>query len=349
VIRFPHAIGLAALWTLGVGLSPMAWSAPPQEPPAGATAVTAYVETIPGTDLKFEMLPIPAGTFTMGSPASEEKRGDDEGPQHPVQIAPFWMGKCEVTWEEYDQFAFSLDLKKKAREKVDLSKQPETEKKADAVTRPTPPYADETFGFGRNGQPVICITHHAAMEYCRWLSEKTGKIYRLPTEAEWEYACRAGTKTAYSWGDGTENIGEYAWDVDNAEKPEKVGKKKPNPWGLHDMHGNVAEWCLDHYVADAYKPFSTDKPTLGPVNLPDAKEYPYVVRGGSWDDDADKLRSAARRGSNPEWSVQDPQRPQSIWWHTDATFVGFRIVRPVSEQENLKGLKSKVVKGKGTR
>ncbi len=163
------------------------------------------------------------------------------------------MGKYEVTWEEYDQFAFSLDLKKKTRENVDLTKQPETEKKADAVTRPTPPYADETFGFGRNGQPVICITHHAAMEYCRWLSAKTGKIYRLPTEAEWEYACRAGTKTAYSWGDDPEKLDEYAWDVDNAEKPEKVGKKKPNPWGLYDIHGNVAEWCLDHYVADAYK------------------------------------------------------------------------------------------------
>jgi formylglycine-generating enzyme required for sulfatase activity len=350
VIRFPHAIGLtAALGILASGLSPTAQSAPPQEPPAGTAATTPYVEAIPGTDVKFEMLPIPGGTFTMGSPASEEKRGDDEGPQHPVQIAPFWMGKCEVTWEEYDQFAFSLDLKKKTREKVDLTKQPDTEKKADAVTRPTPPYADETFGFGRNGQPVICVTHHAAMEYCRWLSEKTGKTYRLPTEAEWEYACRAGTKTAYFWGDDKEMLGEYAWDVDNAEKPEKVGKKKPNPWGLHDIHGNVSEWCLDHYVADAYKPFSTDKPALGPVILPDAKEYPYVVRGGSWDDDADKLRSATRRGSNPEWSVQDPQRPQSIWWHTDATFVGFRVVRPVSEQENLKGLKSQVVKGKGTR
>jgi formylglycine-generating enzyme required for sulfatase activity len=259
------------------------------------------------------------------------------------------MGKLEVTWEEYDQFAFSLDLKKKARENVDLTKQPETEKKADAVTRPTPPYADETFGFGRNGQPVICITHHAAMEYCRWLSAKTGKVYRLPTEAEWEYACRAGTKTAYSWGDDPEKYDEYAWDVNNAEKPEKVGKKKPNPWGLHDMHGNVAEWCLDHYVPDAYKRFSSDKPALGPVILPDAKEYPYVVRGGSWDDDADKLRSATRRGSDPEWSVQDPQRPQSIWWHTDATFVGFRVIRPLEEQENLRGLKSQVVKGKGTR
>ncbi len=348
--RISHAMSLAAaLWALGGGMNRTADAAPPQEPGPSAGSMTPYVETIPGTEVKFDMLPIPGGSFTMGSPDDEAKRGDDEGPRHPVQIAPFWMGKYEVTWEEYDNFAFSLDLKRKARENVDRTKQPDTEKKADAVTRPTPPYADETFGFGRNGQPAICITHHAAMEYCRWLSEKTGKLYRLPTEAEWEYACRAGTKAAYSWGDEPEKLSEYAWDVDNAEKPQKIGKKKPNPWGLYDMHGNVAEWCIDHYVKDAYKPFPTDKPTSGPVILPDAKEYSYVVRGGSWDDDADKLRSAARRGSDKEWSTQDPQRPQSIWWHTDATFVGFRIVRPLSEQENLKGLKSQVVKGKGTR
>ncbi len=118
-----------------------------------------------------------------------------------------------------------------------------------------------------------------------------------------------------------------------------VGKKKPNPWGLYDIHGNVAEWCLDHYVADAYKQFADGQADRRARSiLPDAKEYPYVARGGSWDDDAELLRSR-RRGaaSNPEWSVQDPQRPQSIWWHTDATFVGFRIVRPLNEQENLQG------------
>jgi formylglycine-generating enzyme required for sulfatase activity len=285
----------------------------------------------------------------MGSPATEDKRSDDEGPQHEVAIAPFWMGKHEVTWDEYDEFAFQMDLKRKQREAVDIAKQPPGEKEADAVSRPTPPYADETFGLGRRGQPVICITHHSAMEYCRWLSAKTGKVYRLPTEAEWEYACRAGTKTAYSFGDDPSKLQEYAWNVDNAEKPQPVGKKKPNPWGLHDMHGNVSEWCLDHYVADIYSKLASEKPARGPVVLPTAKEYPYVARGGSWDDDADRLRSAARLASNLEWSVQDPQRPQSIWWHTDATFVGFRIVRALDEQENLRGLKSLVVKKKGTK
>ncbi|MFI5457351.1 MAG: formylglycine-generating enzyme family protein [Isosphaerales bacterium] len=349
--RLSHAIRLiSAAAVLGLFCTHVARSAP-QEPPPGqaAAAMKAYALTIPGTELKIELVPIPGGTFEMGSPDGEAKRAQDEGPRHAVQIAPFWMGAKEVTWDEYEQFAFKLDLKKKDREKIDRQKQSEWEKKADAVTRPTPPYADETFGFGRSGQPAICITHHAAMEFCRWLSEKTGKTYRLPTEAEWEYACRAGTATAYFWGDDPAKIDEYAWYVNNAEKPMPVGKKKPNPWGLFDIHGNVAEWCLDHYVADAYKQYPLDKPAVGPVIMPDAKEYPYVARGGSWDWEPELLRSAARRGSDPEWSVQDPQRPQSIWWHTDATFVGFRIVRPLNEQENLKGLKSLVQKGKTTR
>ena len=188
------------------------------------------------------------------------------------------------------------------------------------------------------------------MEYCRWLSAKTGKIYRLPTEAEWEYACRAGTKTAYFWGDDPAKIDEYAWYVNNAEKPSRSARRSPIPWGLYDIHGNVAEWCLDHYVADAYKQFArrtsrrsarSSCPT--PRSIP---TWPAAARGTTTPTGSAAPRATA---SNPEWSVQDPQRPQSIWWHTDATFVGFRIVRPLSEQENLKGLKSQVVKGKTTR
>ncbi len=317
--------------------------------PVGAAPMASYIETIPGTALTFEMIPIPGGTFTMGSPEGEENRAEDEGPQHPVTIAPFWMGKCEVTWDEYDLFAFSMDIRRKAAEGVDPAAQPESEKQADAVTRPTPPYADETFGLGRKGQPVICITHHAAMEYCRWLSAKTGKAYRLPTEAEWEYACRAGTTTAYSFGDDPAKLPEYGWFVEVAEKPQPVGKKKPNPWGLFDMHGNVTEWCLDHYEKGFYATLPTDKSTVGPVALPTAKEYAYVARGGSWDDDPDRLRSASRISSHLDWSVQDPQRPQSIWWHTDATFIGFRVVRALDEQENLRGIRSLVVKKSGSR
>ncbi len=313
-------------------------------------ALLPYTQEIAGSDLKFDMVPIPGGTFTMGSPATEEKRKPDEGPELTVQIAPFWMGKCEVTWDEFDEYAYSKDIKRKQREKADLSKQPATETAADAVTRSTKPYADMTFGFGSRGNPAICMTHHAAMEYCRWLSAKTGLNYRLPTEAEWEYAARAGTKTAYASGDSSEGLGEYAWYVENAEKPMPVGKKKPNPWGLHDMYGNVAEWCIDQYKPDTYATWAKlPQPLKGPVVLPTPAEYPYTVKGGSWDDDADRLRAAARTPSNREWSVQDPQRPQSIWWHTDATRVGFRVVRPSNEQENLKGVRSLVVKGKGTR
>ena len=319
-------------------------------PTAGIPAGMApYTETIPGTDLRFEMIPIPGGTYLMGSPEGEADREDDEGPRHPIAIRPFWMAKCEVTWDEFDVFAFSMDLRRKAADRVNPKDQPETEKRADAVTRPTPPYADMTFGMGHDGQPAICMTHHAAMEYCRWLSEKTGKAYRLPTEAEWEYACRAGTTTAYSFGDDPGEIDDYAWYVENAETPQKIGGKKPNPWGLHDMHGNVSEWCLDHYAEAIYSTFSADAPTPTPVVLPTEKEYPYVARGGSWDDDPDALRSGNRIDSNREWSVQDPQRPQSIWWHTDATFVGLRVVRAFDEQKDLVGIKSPVVKGLGAK
>ncbi len=340
---FRAALGLLALLALTLMSRPTF-----AQTTAAKPEMMPYTETIAGTDLKFDLLPIPGGSYTLGSPESEAKRGKDESPQVNVTIRPFWMGKHEVTWDEYDQFAFQMDIKKKKRENIDLTKQAATEMASDAVTRPTPPYADETFGFGRKGQPVICVTHHSAMEYCRWISAKTGKTYRLPTEAEWEYACRAGTKTAYSFGDDPSKLGEYAWFVENAEKPQAVGKKKPNPWGLYDMHGNVSEWCLDLYKPDAYSLFSKTPNVVGPVVPPTPAEYPYVARGGNWDADPEALRSGARLASNLDWSVQDPQRPQSIWWHTDATFVGFRLIRPFEEQDNLKGVKSLVVKGKNS-
>jgi formylglycine-generating enzyme required for sulfatase activity len=320
------------------------WLGPPADDvPAGRAAAPApphkgYVEPIPGSKVSFALVPIPGGTFLMGSPPGEPGRGADEGPQHPVTVRPFWMGRCEVTWDEFDLF-----WKDKPGGKED--KEPEKPANADAVTRPTPPYADETFEHGREGHPVLGITHHAAMQYCRWLSLKTGKVYRLPTEAEWEYACRAGTQTAYFFGNDPKLLGDYAWFAGNAEdKTHEVGKKKPNPWGLYDMYGNVAEWCLDHYKKDYYAGFPRDKPALWPVLLPTADRFPHVARGGSWADEAAQCRSAARRGSDKSWIKLDPQRPQSIWWLTSADFVGFRVVRAVEEQDNLKGLRSKVTR-----
>jgi formylglycine-generating enzyme required for sulfatase activity len=298
-----------------------------------------YKEAIPDSDVKFDMVPIAGGKFTLGSSESEQGRGKDEGPQREIEIHPFWMGRCEVTWDEFDLFAESAVLKDETEKLKDRKLE------LDGITRPTPPYTDMTFGFGKAGFPAICMTHHAAMEYCRWLSAKTGKWYRLPTEAEWEYACRAGTKTRYFFGDDPAKLDEYAWHLENADgKPHPVGKKKPSPWGLHDIHGNVSEWVIDQYEKEAYGKLPVDKLSLSPVILPNDRRFPHIVRGGSWDDEPPLLRSAARRASNREWLRQDPQRPQSIWWLTEGQFVGFRVVRPLAEQENLKGLKSKVTK-----
>jgi formylglycine-generating enzyme required for sulfatase activity len=172
------------------------------------------------------------------------------------------------------------------------------------------------------------MTHHAANKFCQWLSAKTGQYYRLPTEAEWEYACRAGTTTKYSWGDNEKEAGRYAWFEMNSDfKYQKVGRKLPNPWGLYDMHGNVAEWTLDGYEANAY-----EKPASSVAIEPfvrGTKAYPHVARGGSWDDPTDKLRSAARKFSDKSWKQQDPQLPKSMWYLTDAQFLGFRVVRPL--------------------
>jgi formylglycine-generating enzyme required for sulfatase activity len=185
-----------------------------------------------------------------------------------------------------------------------------------------------SFGMGKDGYPAISMTQHAANTYAKWLSAKIGQFFRLPTEAEWEYAARAGTKTAYSFGDDPAQLGEYAWYADNSDlKYQKVGTKKPNPWGLHDMHGNVLEWCLDQYKPESYKQFvgaTAENPWVKAT-----EPYPHVARGGSWDDDPVHLRSAARRGSSPAWKQQDPQLPKSIWYHTDAQFLGFRIIRPL--------------------
>ncbi len=297
-----------------------------------------YTETIPGTKVKFEMVAIPGGSYLRGSPKAEKGREANEGPQHPVGVKAMWIGKYEVTWDEFDSYWRGKPGKKE-------DKDPEKPKDADAVTRPTPPYADETFGLGRDGYPVICITHHCAMQYCRWLSIKTGKTYRLPTEAEWEWACRAGTTTPYYFGDDEKKLDEHAWYAANSDdRPHPVGKKKPNPWGLYDMYGNVCEWCIDQYDAKAYGKYPEDRLTLRPVIKPGNTRFSHPTRGGGWDSEAKHSRSASRRPSHKDWIQLDPNRPQSIWWLTSAEFVGMRLCRPVEEQEDLKGIRSTVTR-----
>jgi formylglycine-generating enzyme required for sulfatase activity len=276
-------------------------------------AMKAYKSIIPGTTVSYEMVPVPGGTFTMGTPPSEPGRKDDEGPQHRVTLEPFWMGKFEVTWDEYRLFMFSRQA----------GETPGADPVVDAVSRPTRPYVEMSFGMGINGYPAISMTQHAANKYAQWLSARTGHFYRLPTEAEWEYACRAGTTTAYSFGDDASKLGDYAWFAGNSnDKYERVGTKKPNPWGLHDMHGNVMEWTLDQYA-----PYTAEAVSMPWVKQ--TKPYPHSVRGGSWNDDAEALRCGARVGSEPAWKMQDPQLPKSIWYHTDAQWLGFRLVRPL--------------------
>ena len=271
-----------------------------------ASTAGSYKVTIPGATVAYEMMAIPAGEFQMGSLATDPRRKKDEEPQHKVRVDAFWMQAHEVTWDEYRLFMFAAQGGEIAR-KDDL---------VDAVSRPTRPYVEMSFGMGINGFPAISMTQHAANKYAEWLSARTGEFYRLPTEAEWEYACRAGTTADPS------PLGDYAWYAANSpEKYQKVGTKKPNAWGLYDMLGNVMEWTLDQYA-----PY----PSGAQVNpwVKATKPYPHAVRGGSWNDPPEMVRCAARVASDATWKQQDPQLPKSIWYLTDAQWLGFRLVRP---------------------
>ena len=280
-----------------------------------------YDSVIPLTDVPYHMVAIPGGKYLMGSPTGESHRKEDEGPQREIEVAPFWMGKYEITWEQFEPFMITAVSRNPDGSPRRVPENPED---PDIVSSPTSPYVEMSFGMGAGKHPAISMTQHAASKFCQWLSAQTGHYYRLPTEAEWEYACRAGTTTAYHFGDNPELLDEYEWywkEPAGLDAYEEVGQKKPNPWGLYDMHGNVMEWCLDQYFSDAYQ---GDRLTLPALHL-----YPRVARGGSWYDEPDLLRSAARTASSSDWKQQDPQLPKSIWYHTDATWVGFRIVRPL--------------------
>ncbi|WP_209404725.1 SUMF1/EgtB/PvdO family nonheme iron enzyme [Pseudozobellia sp. WGM2] len=283
-----------------------------------------YSELIPNSEIEIQMVPIKGGSFLMGSPDTEKGRNSDEGPQRNVEVNSFWMGTYEITWEQYSQF---LEEEVQNISGKTITLKDGSKMKVDGVATATPMYIDMSFGMGKEGFPAINMTQYAAAMYAKWLFAKTGNFYRLPTEAEWEYACRSGSETAYYFGNEKSKLSEYAWYATNSgEKYHKVGSKLPNAYGLYDMHGNVAEWTMDEYKSDYFtslKGSSAKNPLFKPTKL-----YPRSVRGGSWADSAEDLRSANRQGSSKKWKQRDPQMPKSIWWLTDAPFVGFRLVRP---------------------
>jgi len=297
-----------------------------------------YVEKLQGTDVDFKMVPIPGGTFSMGSPSGQPGAKKEEQPAHDVKVDPFFMEEHEVTWGEYNLFLHNYNrLSGKAYVPVP------PDKMADAVTYPTPMYdveagpALDRMG-GRTAKfPAVIMSQFAARQYTKWLSMKTGRFYRLPSEAEWEYAARANTKTAYFFGDSPAQLGDYAWYNKNSQESDgdtgyhPIMQKKPSPWGLFDIYGNVAEWCVDQYAANWYQGFA-GKTTewQDTINWPKT-QYPRALRGGGYDSDAVDCRSASRLGSNRLMNNTDPQLPKSEHWLSDGFFIGFRVVSPVKQ------------------
>jgi len=279
-------IGFAAIligfawWALGAGAaSPSARptlqpSAQPTTQPSAQPATqpptqpTTQPSTQPakqlildlGNKVSMKLVLIPAGKFTMGSPRTEKDRSNDETPRREVTISkPFYMSVYEVTQAQYQQVM---------------------------GTNPSN-VTDKT-------HPVDRVSWNDAVEFCGKLSRKTGKTVRLPTEAEWEYACRAGSTTRFYYGDDPDysQLADYAWySTDNDSRTHPVGLKKPNAWGLYDMHGNVWEWCSDRHASSYAR-----AGTLDPQG-PDSGQY-RVLRGGGWSYGAFSCRSAYRlRGS----------------------------------------------------
>lgn len=282
---------------------------------------TSYSESIPGSNAEIELEPVEGGTFTMENPSSDNPGTTD------VEVSPFWMGKYEITWDQFEEFMFSEEF-----ESVHEQFDPEL---ADAVTMPSRTYIDPALGMDRGDNPAVNMTQYSALAFTRWLTLKTGEFYRLPTEAEWEYACRAGSSSAYHFGKDTSKLDEYAWFVENSNSQyQPVGTKNPNKWNLYDMHGNAAEWTIDQFKEDYASVIGDD--TIDPRISPTSFEE-RTVKGGSWNHDADDLECSSRIASDPDrWKQGDPQIPKSLWWNTHSPFVGFRIVRPLdppSQQE----------------
>lgn len=289
------------------------------EVPNSIQAFEPYQQKITDTPLSFDMVPIPAGEFMMGSAPDDQHANKDETPLHKVSVDAFWMGTHEITWDIYELF---LDKYYEAE-----SSEKQIPAEVDGVTRPTTPYLDMTFGMGKENKPAVAMTQYGAIQFCKWLYVKTGVFYRLPTEAEWEYAARAGQNTPYFFGNDPDKLGEYSWYKENSENiTHEIGLKKPNPWGLYDILGNVMEWTYDGYLP-TYETGEGNTAQNNPV-VEASDLYPRVLRGGHYQSEPVDLRVTKRFPSTPVWKQLDPQIPKSQWWFPEAPFLGLRVVRP---------------------
>ena len=314
------------------------------ESAAEITSFENFMETIPGTAASISMIAVPGGEFTMGSPSDEPFRKENEGPQRKVKVSPFFMGEVEVTWDQF--WAFYSETMSEGRTPPAVIYANNSRDDIDAVSGPTPPFGLPDQGWGMGSRPAITMTHYSAQTFCQWLSLKTGRKYRLPTEAEWEYAARGGTATPYFFegnpkklsNEGflksifkpdTTGIYSHAVYVNNSgNRTQEPSEARPNPFGLKNMLGNVMEYCSDWYAEDAYKSVSDGE--LDPKGPSEGTEH--VVRGGHYNSDAAELRSAARSHTeHDDWLRTDPQNPKSIWWYSDVKGIGFRVVCEVPE------------------
>lgn len=311
---------------------------------ARVTEFKDFSETLPGTNAALRMIAVPGGEFTIGSPDKEPYHRKDESPQKNVRISPFFMSEVEVTWRQF--WAFYNETMSEGRTPPAKIYANNSRSDIDAVSGPTPPFGFPDQGWGMGDRPAITMTHYAAETFCQWLSLKTGRTYRLPTEAEWEYAARGGTSTPYFFdgdpkkfskenfwnkfsGADTTMISRYIiYDANSSDQTQEASKVKANPFGLKNMLGNVMEYCADKYSEDAYSRLQDG--VLDPPAATDGNEY--VVRGGDYSSDASSVRCSSRgRTFNDDWLRTDPQNPKSIWWYSDIKGIGFRVVCEVPD------------------
>lgn len=307
--------------------------------PTVVNAFENYTEQIPGTAVSFNMVAIDGGTFIMGSSPKEPFHNSDEAPQHEVTVSSFFMAEVQATWDQY--WSFYAQTMSEGRTPPETVYQNNLNAMGvDAISGPTPPFGFPDQGWGSGDRPAITMTHYAAEVFCQWLSEKTGKKYRLPTEAEWEYAARGGTETPYFFGGSpksfsnkgfarrfisakTDSISAYViYDNNSNHRTQEPSLVKANPFGLKNMLGNVMEYCADKYDPEAYS-----KRSDGVIDPLVTEGDEWVVRGGAYFSDASDVRSAARAHTmHDDWLKTDPQQPKSIWWYSDVKGVGFRVV-----------------------